>query len=188
MADSLILDLTKALEAIPLIDPHSHIEPLSPVSQTLDDILGYHYYTELAHSAGMSQEPLGKDVPPRERVRAILQHMDRFDNTAQYAWFVEIAHAFLGFQGNQVAASDADALYDKAEKTFAQKDWEKQVFEKTNLEAIFLTNEFDYPLTGFDTNRYVPCLRTDALVFRLHEQEILQRIGKATGEIGRAHV
>ncbi len=187
MADSLILDLTKALEAIPLIDPHSHIEPLSPVSKTLDDILGYHYYTELAHSAGMSQEPLGKDVPPRERVRAILQHMDRFDNTAQYAWFVEIAQAFLGFQGNQVSASDADTLYDKAEKTFAQKDWEKQVFEKTNLEAIFLTNEFDDPLTGFDTNRYVPCLRTDALVFRLHEQEILQRIGKAVGvEVGDA--
>ena len=60
-ADQLVADLTAALDSIPLIDPHSHIDPLAPVSKSLDDILGYHYYTELAHSAGMSQEPLGKD-------------------------------------------------------------------------------------------------------------------------------
>ena len=34
----------------------------------------------------------------------------------------------------------------------AQPDWEEQVFAKTNLEKIFLTNEFDDPLEGFDTN------------------------------------
>ena len=55
MHDNLVRDLTGAFDALPLIDPHSHIDPLDPVSKTLDDILGYHYYTELAHSAGMSQ-------------------------------------------------------------------------------------------------------------------------------------
>src|SRR5262249_54323228 len=145
-ADALVRDLTAALDAVPLIDPHSHIDPLSPVSKSLDDILGYHYYTELAHSAGMSQEPLGKDVSPRERVRAIVRHMDRYDNTAQYAWFVDIARTFLGFTGTKVTPADADKLFDAAEKTFAQKDWEQQVFAKTKLEKIFLTNEFDDPL------------------------------------------
>ena len=115
--DALTRDLQSALAAIPLIDPHSHINPHAPASKTLDDILGYHYYTELAHSAGMPQTPLGKDVPPRERVRAILGHMDRFDNTAQYSWFVDIARTFLGFAGDRVTANDADALFDAAEKT-----------------------------------------------------------------------
>lgn len=174
-------DLYSALSAIPLIDPHSHIEPLSPVSRTLDDILGYHYYTELAHSAGMSQAPLAKEVSPRDRVRAIVQHMDRYDNTAQYAWFLDIARSFLGFAGDKITAADADPLFDKAEKVFAQKNWEEQVFKKSNLEAIFLTNEFDDPLEGFDTKRYVPCLRTDALVFRFKEAEIKERLAKATG-------
>ena len=174
-------DLYSALSAIPLIDPHSHIEPLSPVSRTLDDILGYHYYTELAHSAGMSQAPLAKDVSPRERVRAIVGHMDRYDNTAQYAWFLDIAKSFLGFTGNRITAADADTLFDTAEKTFAQKDWEEQVFKKSNLEAIFLTNEFDDPLEGFDTKRYIPCLRTDALVFGTEDAAIIGRLAKATG-------
>src|SRR5437763_5486443 len=187
MADALVRDLTAALTDVPLIDPHSHIYPLSPVAKSLDDILGYHYYTELAHSAGMSQDPLGKDVPPRARVREIVKHMGRFDNTAQYAWFVDIARTFLGFDGTRVTADDADHLFDTADKTFAQPDWEKQVFAKTNLEKVFLTNEFDDPLTGFDTTVYVPCLRTDTLVFHLDKPDTRQRLAKTTGvEVGDA--
>src|SRR5262245_50646961 len=151
--DRLADDLFTAICEIPLIDPHSHIDPLRPVSRHLDDILGYHYYTELAHSAGMSKEPLGPDVPPRERVRAILTHMDLFDNTVQHSWFLEIARTFLGFRGERLTARDADALCDAAERVFGQPDWETQVFKKSNLEKIFLTNEFDDPLEGFDTSK-----------------------------------
>src|SRR5438477_1655237 len=97
--DRLAHDLYLALCQIPLIDPHSHIDPHHPTARSLDDILGYHYYTELAHSAGMEKGVLGKDVPPPERVRSILYHLSELDNTAQYTWFVEIARAFLGFSG-----------------------------------------------------------------------------------------
>src|SRR6266576_7225182 len=95
---------------IPLIDPHSHIDPHRPTAKTLDDILGYHYYTELAHSAGMDKAALGPNIPPRERVRSILQYMARFDNTVQYTWFLEIARAFLNFHGDRVTAEDANCL------------------------------------------------------------------------------
>ena len=49
----------------------------------------------------------------------------------------------------------------------AQPDWEQQVLDARKLEAVFLTNDFDDPLEGFDTKRYIPCLRTDDLVFHL---------------------
>src|SRR5262245_13751735 len=187
MTDNLYRDLYAALCAIPLIDPHSHIDPLRPVSRSLDDILGYHYYTELAHSAGMSQEPLADDVAPRDRVKSILGHMGRFDNTVQYSWFLEIAREFLGFTGDRISAGDADTLFDTAKAKFGQPDWEKQVFEKTKLEAIFLTNEFDDPLENFDTRKYVPCLRTDSLVFHLDKPKIRERVADATGvEVGDA--
>src|SRR5687768_173701 len=180
-ADQLVQNLESALSKVPLIDPHSHIDPLAPVSKSLDDILGYHYYTELAHSAGMSQAPLGKDVPARERVREIVRHMDRYDNTVQYGWFLDIARTFLGLRSTTIAAGDADWLFDAAEKTFGQEDWEKQVREKTKLEKIFLTNEFDDPLEGFDSSVYVPCLRTDTLVFQLDKPETRRRLAAATG-------
>src|SRR5215471_3973580 len=144
--DALAQELYAEICRIPLIDPHSHIDPHRPVSRSLDDILGYHYYTELAHSAGMSQAPLAKDVPPRERVRAILGHMDRCDNTAQYGWFLEIARTFLGFEGTRLTPADADPLFDAAERVMSQPDWEEQVLRRSNLEKVFLTNEFDDPL------------------------------------------
>src|SRR3954449_430413 len=117
MSDNLSRDLYSALCAIPLIDPHSHIDPLAPVAKSLDDILGYHYYTELAHSAGMSQALLARDADPRERVREIVKFMDRYDNTAQHGWFVDIARTFLGFaEERKLTATDADKLFDAAQK------------------------------------------------------------------------
>ena len=181
-ADQLVQNLESALSKVPLIDPHSHIDPLAPVAKSLDDILGYHYYTELAHSAGMSQTLLAKDADPRERVREIVRFMDRYDNTAQYGWFLDIARTFLGFGEEQkLTAADADTLFDAAQKTFAQPDWEAQVFAKTRLEKIFLTNEFDDPLKDFDTAKYVPSLRTDTLVFQLDKPDTRRRIEAATG-------
>jgi glucuronate isomerase len=181
IADTLTRDLYTEICRIPLLDPHSHINPHRAASRSLDDILGYHYYTELAHSAGMSHAPLAKDVGPRERVRAILGHMDRLDNTVQYSWFLEIARTFLGYGKDRVHAQDADLLWSAAEKAMAQPDWESQVLKKTNVDKIFLTNDFDDPLEGFDTSRYVPCLRTDDLVFHLDRPEVRQRLTKATG-------
>jgi glucuronate isomerase len=185
--DPLASTLYDELCRIPLLDPHSHIDPFAPTACGLDDLLGYHYYTELAHSAGMSQEPLRPEVDPRERCRAILSYLDRFDNTAQYGWFVEIVNSFLGLNVEAVTAADADHLFDTAKSVFSRPDWEAEVFRRSNLEKIFLTNNFDDRLDGFDSTRYVPCLRTDDLVFNLDKPEVRLRLATTTGiEVGDA--
>src|ERR1700677_4902349 len=96
--DRLAQELYAEICRIPLIDPHSHINPHAPTARSLDDVLNYHYYTELAHSVGMEKAVLEPRVDPRDRVRSILYHMAYFDNTAQYQWFVDIARAFLDFE------------------------------------------------------------------------------------------
>src|SRR5690242_14968507 len=136
--DRLAQDLYSEICHIALIDPHSHIDPRRPTARSLDEILGYHYYTELAHSAGMDQKSLGAEVDPRERVRDILYHMSRFDNTAQYHWFLEIARAFLDFQGDRITIADCTWLCNKAERVMAQPDWEEHVLRRSNLEKVFL--------------------------------------------------
>jgi glucuronate isomerase len=178
--DQLEQDLFREICKIPLIDPHTHINPHQPTARSLDDILNYHYYTELAHSAGMDQGPLAAGVDPRERARAILAHAPHFDNTAQYQWLCEIARTFLGFEGDRLSFSDCNVLCDKAEQVMSQPDWEEQVLRRSNLERVFLTNDFDDPLKGFDTNRYVPCLRTDDLVFHLDKLDVRRRLARAT--------
>src|SRR5262245_46966913 len=114
--DRLSRDLFAEICRIPLIDPHSHIDPHRPTARSLDDILGYHYYTELAHSAGMDKAPLAADADPKERVRSILSFLDGIDNTVQYSWFLEITRTFLGFKGDRVTEKDTNALWDAAER------------------------------------------------------------------------
>src|SRR5262249_28671350 len=93
----------------------------------------------------------------------------------------EIARTFLGFKGDRISVADCDWLCDAAERVMSQPDWEEQVLRQSNVEKVFLTNEFDDPLEGFDTSRYVPCLRTDDLVFRLQEDEVRGRLARVTG-------
>ena len=41
-----------------------HIDPHRPAARHFDEILGYHYYTELAHSTGMPVEQVAADLDP----------------------------------------------------------------------------------------------------------------------------
>lgn len=170
------------LDSIRLIDPHSHIEPKTAASKTLADILGYHYYTELCHSAGMPREQIEEPgLDPKEKVRRLAARIEPLRNTIQYSWLLELSQAFFDFPaGEHLTPANWETLYDAAAKKMAEPDWELQVLDRTRLDAIFLTNNFDDPLTGFDTKRYIPCLRTDDLVFHLAKPEVRQRLEKCT--------
>jgi glucuronate isomerase len=182
MSEQLRQRLFAELDSIRLIDPHSHIEPKSAASTTLADILGYHYYTELIHSAGMPREQIEEPgLDPKEKVRRLVARIEPLRNTIQYSWLLELAREFFDFPADeQLTTSNWESVYDTAAKKMAQPNWEQQVLDKTKLDAVFLTNNFDDPLTGFDTKRYIPCLRTDDLVFHLGKAEVRQRLEKAT--------
>lgn len=172
--------LLSELERIDLIDPHSHINPHSPASTTLADILGYHYYTELAHSAGLARERIEEPgLDPKEKVARLVPLLAKLDNTVQVTWLLEMCRDFFGFDEERLTSDNWERLYDQAARRMAQPDWEEQVLRKSRLEQVFLTNDFDDPLEGFDTNRYVPCLRTDELVFHLERKEVRTRLEEA---------
>jgi glucuronate isomerase len=182
MSVSLQQRLLGELEQLVLIDPHTHINQLDPASHTLADILGYHYYTELAHSAGLPREQIEQPgIDPKEKVRRLVPKLADIENTAQYSWLLEMCRVFFGFEEDRITLSNWEALYDAASRKMAQPDWEEQVLKISKLEQIFLTNNFDEPLTGFNTQRYIPCLRTDDLVFHLTKPGTRTRLAKATG-------
>lgn len=164
----------------PIFDPHSHIDPHRPAARNLDEVLGYHYYTELAHSSGMPTGQVGPELDPKTRARNLAAHLDRIDNTVQFSWLLEIARTFHGFEADHIGPDTIDLLDSRADHSKDGDSWDEQVWSRTNLEAVFLTNDFDDPLDGWDTSKYVPCLRTDDLVLKLHEPRTLDRLCKAT--------
>ena len=169
------------LESLVLIDPHTHINPHAAASTTLADIMGYHYYTELAHSAGLPREQIEQPgLDPKEKVGRLVGQLAALENTAQVSWLIEMCREFFDFQEDRITPDNWEALYDRAQEKMAAPDWEQQVLTKTGLEQVYLTNDFDDPLEGFDTNLYIPCLRTDDLVFHLTKPEIRERLASAT--------
>lgn len=174
-------DLFEEFQRWPIFDPHSHLDPRRPAARNLDEILGYHYYTELAHSAGMPSHLVAPDLAPRVRASHLAEYIGRIDNTIQYSWLLEIARTFYGFPHDRITSETIGDLYDRADKESEGAAWDREVWSRTKLEAVFLTNDFDDPLEGWDTTRFVPCLRTDDLVLKLHEPRTLDRLRATTG-------
>ena len=142
---------------------------------------GYHYYTELAHSAGLPREEIEEQgISPKEKVHRLVTKMDALENTVQVSWLIEMCREFFEFTDDRLTLDNWEALYDCAAEKMAQPDWEDQVLTQSKLEQVFLTNDFDDPLTGFDLKRYIPCLRTDDLVFHFNKPETRSRLEKAT--------
>lgn len=165
----------------PVYDPHSHIDPHRPAARNLDEVLGYHYYTELAHSSGMPADRVAPELAPKVRARNLAEHLHKIDNTVQYSWLLEIAQTFYGFPHDRITPETIGDLYDRADHERDGSAWDREVWTKTKLDAVFLTNDFDDPLTGWDTTQYVPCLRVDDLALKLHEPRTVERLRASTG-------
>lgn len=181
MSQQLTQEILKELEALRLIDPHTHINPHSAASENLADIMGYHYYTELAHSAGLAKDQIEQPgLDPKEKVGRLIPWLRTIENTAQYSWLLEMCRVFFDFEGERLDESNWENVYDNSLVKMSSSDWEQQVLETSGLDGVFLTNDFDDPLTGFNTSFYIPCLRTDDLVFHLGQSEVRERLQKAT--------
>jgi glucuronate isomerase len=173
--------LFDALESTPLVDSHSHINPRSPASSSIADLLGYHYYTELAHSAGMPKQRIEQiGISSEEKVERLFESLHHINHTVQWSWFVELSQALFGFEGNSIDRSNWHHVYDAAQRCMTQPDWVDTVLARSHVTQIFLTNDFDDGLDDFDSHRYVPCLRTDDLVFHLPLVTTQQRLSKCT--------
>jgi glucuronate isomerase len=182
MSEQLSQRLCQELTKLRLVDPHTHINPHAPASKTLADIMGYHYYTELAHSAGMPKSHIEEPgLDPKTKVGRLVESLVHLDNTIQVSWLVELCRKFFGFAEDRITTSNWEALYDNAAAKMSEPGWEDQCLNQSGIERVFLTNDFDDSLEGFNTQRYIPCLRTDDLVFHFANPNVRTRLAKATG-------
>lgn len=182
MSQQLSQRLFDELEQLVLIDPHTHINPHAAASTTLADIMGYHYYTELAHSAGLPKAAIEEPgLDPKEKVGRLVEKLDDLQNTVQVSWLLDMCREFFDFQEDAITPDNWESLYDTAAEKMADPGWEDHVLSHSKLEQVFLTNDFDDKLEGFDTSKYIPCLRTDDLVFHLAKPETRERLQSATG-------
>ena len=180
MSDLEIRLVTEIL-GIRAIDCHSHVPAESPHARSLGDLLGYHYYTELAHSAGMPAEAVDPQKSDAERTIALVARLDTISNTVQYSWLMEAARELFAFRSERLSLQNWPELARAVAEAGKLPERYRAVLARSNLEKVFLTNRFDEDLTNVDREVFVPCLRTDDLVFQLSDKEVRHRLAAKTG-------
>ncbi len=172
--------LLQEIMSIPVVDVHSHVPHTSPFAQSLRDLLGYHYFTELAHSAGMNQEVIAEDNPDEQMIPELIQAMNALDNTVQYQWMIELAQELFGFEEDRLTTDNWQDLADAVEDHAKTPRREKEILNKSSIDQVFLTNPFDEDLSSVDTDIFVPSLRADNLVFNLSDDEVQNSLQEAS--------
>ena len=177
-------DLEKSLftkiDKIPIIDPHSHIDPHKPAARSLWDILSYPYYTSLSHSSGMDPDRIKYTVPDDARARAILEYMPGFASTAQFRWFADMLTDFFDLPADISADWNVDAIIDHCESRLQSADWSAHIKNVSNIKAVFTSHPLKDDLDGIDLNFYIPSLRVDDLVLSFESKEVRARLIETT--------
>jgi len=95
MNSALVKELYERIDAIPILDIHTHVDWKTGTASSIGEVLSYHYYTELTNSAEFQEGKFPFD-DPEELVRVILPKLALIRNTVQYDWLMTISREYLG--------------------------------------------------------------------------------------------
>ena len=124
---------------------------------------------------GAGPRSQGKSPPPRRANRAAAKH-----GAIQLAAGVGPKRFSISRPASILHPRTGNRSTTRPPRKWPSRTGNSRCSTDTKLDAVFLTNNFDDPLTDFDTKRYIPCLRTDDLVFHLGKAEVRQRLEKGT--------
>ena len=160
MNGELVRKLYERIDALPIVDVHTHVDWKMGTAANIGDILSYHYYTELTNSAEFQhgEFPFGD---PQELTRVILPKLALISNTVQHDWLMTISREYLGLDPDQWRPENWRSIFDRSVVVMDRPGWREELIARCNIRRVFLTNQYDEDLEGLDTTFYSPCLRTE---------------------------
>ena len=163
-------ELFEEMARWPIFDPHSHIDPHRPAARNLDEVLGYHYYTELAHSAGMPADRVAADLAPasacaqpRRVPRPDRQHRPVFLAPGDRPDLPRLRRTTGSPPRTSTTSTTAPTTRPTARPGTARSGTGPGSKPSSSPTTSTTRSKAGTPA------KYVPCLRTDDLVLKLHE-------------------
>ncbi|MGC8831255.1 MAG: hypothetical protein ACP5PQ_01585 [Thermoproteota archaeon] len=154
---------------IPLIDIHTHLDPMRLKAKDLSEIVLYHYIaTELA-SSGMPREILDLEDPD-ERVRRIIPFLKNVRNTSTF-WALRRVFSLFNFN-EELTEKNLPLLKDKF--TDFEKNFDGISFlkERVKVEKAFLTLQFTDAGLTFDTSFFTGSLRLERMSKEISQESL----------------
>ena len=181
MTSPLTAELFRRIDALPLVDIHTHVEWKTGTAASIGDILSYHYYTELTNSAEFQEGkfPFGD---PEALTRQILPKLRFITNTVQYDWLMTISRELLGIDAQEWEIDDNwEAIFDRSVEVMDRPGWAEELIAQADILRVFLTNQYDESLEGLDAGFYTPCLRTEPFVLWMDRTTEREGLGRFLG-------
>ncbi|MFP4139516.1 MAG: hypothetical protein ACOCZU_04855 [Planctomycetota bacterium] len=142
-------ELFNVLQALPVIDVHSHISRDQPGGKNLDQVVFYHMVQYPLRSAGVSEETLwpgGKFHSNTGPWEQFFHAWDRIANTG-FAWGLETILRDLYEFDEPLTADSLPALRAKFEANTAREDWGRSILRKGGIRRILSSRLDVEPLT-----------------------------------------
>jgi glucuronate isomerase len=180
MNSALVRELFEAIDALPIVDIHTHVNWKTGTASNIGEILSYHYYTELTNSAEFREGgfPFGD---PEALTRIILPKLDLIRNTVQYDWLMTISRAYLGLDPEEWYAENWQYIFERSVEVMGHPDWREEMIVQSNIVRVFLTNQYNDDLEGLDTTFYSPCLRTEPFILWMDRPAEREGLGAFLG-------
>jgi glucuronate isomerase len=189
MNNALVRELYEEIDALPIVDVHTHVNWKAPTAGNIGEVLSYHYYTELVNSADFQ----GGKFPvsdARELTRLIVSKLSLIANTVQYDWLMTISRELLLLDPSEWREENWQLIFERSVEVMGRPEWREELIAQANIVRVFLTNTYDEDLEGLDASLYSPCLRADPFVLGMEcadERErlsaFLDRPVRTTGDV-----
>jgi len=129
--------LKAELEAVPVVDPHTHLRPDRPQADSLADLVLYHHvWIELVSSgmpanaasrAGLPQELADPGMAPLDRVKAALLYLPHIHNTT-CGWLLRtILEDLYQVPGGDLTERNAEEMFARVAERAADPAWRSHV-------------------------------------------------------------
>jgi|YNPNPStandDraft_1061719.scaffolds.fasta_scaffold03618_3 glucuronate isomerase len=180
MHSALVRELFDQIDALPIVDIHTHVQWKTGTAANIGQILSYHYYTELTNAAAF-QEGKFPFNDPAALTRTILPKLELIRNTVQYDWLMTISREFLEVDPADWRPENWQFIYDRSVEVMGRPEWREELIAQANIVRVFLTNQYDDDLEGLDTSFYTPCLRAEPFVLWLDRPAEREKLGAFLG-------
>jgi len=175
--------LLDEINAIEMIDIHSHIDPTRPAAMNPGEILLYHYIVTELRSAGVPASILSEDRDPKVRVKEAMPYLRSISNTTTYWCLMRILRDVYGFEGG-FGHGDEDSyprLLEGIMEGTGHGERAGIILRKMGrIRRTFLTFDCAREPPSYDPSLFTGALRIEPLIGRLSRSS-LEGLSRVTG-------